>query len=61
MGQEVGWYLRLSRASTLEVVVQKKLQPSIVDQAEMNPAWSMTLTEEGEFLRAIFTRKSKGA
>lgn len=60
MGQEVGWYLRLSRASRVEALVNSDLAESMRDQRATCPSWALELREEEGALRAVFTRGGPG-
>lgn len=53
---EVGWYLRLSRASRVEVLVSPGSVPSLEEQRAICPSWSLVLHEEGGVVRAVFAK-----
>ncbi|WP_170300344.1 hypothetical protein [Solidesulfovibrio aerotolerans] len=55
---EIGWYLRLSRARELEFLVGPKTRPVLEDQQATVSGWRLVVTQETDFLRAVFTRES---
>ncbi len=56
MGQEVGWYLRLSRASRVEALVDPGLEASMRDQQATCPSWALDLRPQEGALCAVFSR-----
>lgn len=56
---EVGWYLRLSRASRIEVLIRPDSLPVLEEQQLINSRWRLESAREGEFTRAVFTMEPK--
>ncbi|WP_459898036.1 hypothetical protein [Desulfobaculum senezii] len=50
----MGWYLRLSRASVIEVLVRKDVLASLEDQRATNDSWRLDAADEGDHVRARF-------
>ncbi|BBD09962.1 hypothetical protein [Desulfovibrio ferrophilus] len=54
---EVGWYLRLSRAAEIVVLVQQGSVPALEEQCLINPPWTLESVLEGEHARVVFKRE----
>ncbi len=53
---EIGWYLRLSRARELEVLVAANARPVLEDQAMIVSGWRLFVEEREGFVRGLYVR-----
>ena len=53
---EIGWYLRLSRAREIEVLVAAKARPVLDEQAKIVSGWRLSVEEREDFVRGLYVR-----
>lgn len=53
---EVGWYLRLSKASRVEARVSPSAMPALREQASINSAWTLEERVDDGAVVAVFKK-----
>lgn len=56
---EVGWYLRLSKASRVEALVSPAALAALREQAAINSSWTLSEREEDGAALAVFERPAR--
>ncbi|MBU1001785.1 MAG: hypothetical protein KKE73_04615 [Proteobacteria bacterium] len=56
---EVGWYLRLSKATEIVALVQPGALSALEEQCLINPPWGLDSVLEGDSLRVVFKREKR--
>ena len=59
MGTEASWFLRFSRTEQQTFLVRPEIAPQLQDALYIDPEWTLEFIPEGDFVRAVFTRKAR--